>query len=73
MKPTIVPALPLLLVLSVAPLSGCSRDTLKGALYETLHNISDMKNEEVPEYDARPHEGYDVYKQRREEYLKEAD
>ncbi len=60
-----------LTILFFTLLSGCSLDTLKSSLYETLHNISDMKNEDDPDYDGRHHEGYGTYKQERDEYLKE--
>lgn len=70
MKRNKTPAVAVLIVFPVVLLSGCSCDALKSSLYETLHNISDMKNEDVPEQDRQIHEGYDVYKQKRDEYLK---
>ena len=57
--------------LALPPLSGCSRQLVQQTGYETLHNVSDRENERDPNYDPGPRPSYDLYRQRREEILRE--
>jgi hypothetical protein len=51
-------------------LLGCSKDALMRTGYETLHNISDERNDGDPRYDpVRP--DFENYQRQREEALRE--
>lgn len=48
---------------------GCSAQALKRAGYETLHNISDTRNEDDPKYEQARRTDFEVYSRQREETL----
>jgi hypothetical protein len=50
-------------------LSACTGQALKQTGYETLHNISDLKNDRDPNYDPSQRPSYEVYQQQRQELL----
>jgi hypothetical protein len=58
-----------ILAAAVLLLSGCSKEALQRTGYETLHNISDSKNDIDPGYDAdRP--AFDEYERQQEQILR---
>jgi hypothetical protein len=60
----------LLVAAAALPLLGCSKEAVMRSGYETLHNISDSRNDIDPKYDAsRP--AFDNYRRQREEFLRE--
>ena len=59
-----------LLAAATLSLLGCSKEAVMRSGYETLHNISDSKNDGDPRYDPdRP--AYGDYQRQREEILRE--
>jgi hypothetical protein len=53
---------------AVGSLHGCSKEALKRTGYETLHNISDSKNDGDPRYESERTD-FETYQRRREEVL----
>ena len=59
----------LLTLFAVVP-AACSRHAVQSSAYETLHNISDTRNDlGDPREDPAPRPSYEVYRQQRDELL----
>jgi hypothetical protein len=63
-------ALRFVIATAVASLIGCSKEALTRTGYETLHNISDSKNDIDPRYEPDL-PAFDDYQRQREEILRE--
>ncbi len=58
-------------IIALVSFLGCSSQALKRTGYETLHNISDIRNDKDPKYDPGQRPSFETYQQQREETLRE--